>query len=119
MEVLLGRGWPWAGPGRPPPTWVGRAQETTLPWAETDRREIIRRPDAPHVTIAQAGVMTALTTSRPTSQGLARTGERSGRHWFKTVLTALLAGVLCLVLIGFTRTASSLITGGTDMRSTK
>ena len=119
MEVLLGRGWLWAGPGRPPPTWVGRAQETTLPWAETDRREIIRRPDAPHVTIAQAGVMTALTTSRPTSQGLARTGERSGRHWFKTVLTALLAGVLCLVLIGFTRTASSLITGGTDVRSTK
>ena len=55
--------------------------------------------------------MTAITTSRPTNQELAPTGESPGRHWFKTVLTALLAGVLCLVLIGVTRTASALSTG--------
>lgn len=61
--------------------------------------------------------MTAVTISRPTSQNLSHSGERSGHHWFKTVLTALLAGVLCLVLIGVTRTASSLITGGTDASS--
>ena len=55
--------------------------------------------------------MTAITTSRPTSQGLAPVGESLGRRWLKNILTAALAGVLWLVLIGVTRTASALITG--------
>ncbi len=75
---------------------------------------ITHQPDVPRATITQSGVMTAMTTSRPTSQGLTRAGEYSGRRWLKTVLTALLTGVLCLclVLIGVTRAASALITGG-------
>ena len=94
-----------------PPTWVGGAPQPALLRMDMDRRGIIRRLDVLSPTIAQAGVMTAITTSRPTNQELAPTGESPGRHWFKTVLTALLAGVLCLVLIGVTRTASALITG--------
>ena len=39
-------------------------------------------------------------------------GESLGRRWLKTVLTTALAGILCLVLIGVTRTVSALITGG-------
>ena len=56
--------------------------------------------------------MTAITTSRPTSQVLTPSGESLGRRWFKTVLATALAGILCLVLIGVTRTVSVLITGG-------
>ena len=56
--------------------------------------------------------MTAITTSRPTSQALASDGESLGRRWLKNILTAALAGILCLVLIGVTRTASALIAGG-------
>ena len=94
-----------------PPTWVGDAPRPALLRMDMDQWGIIRRLDVLSPTIAQAGVMTAITTSRPTNQELAPTGESPGRHWFKTVLTALLAGVLCLVLIGVTRTASALITG--------
>ena len=77
-----------------------------------DRRRIIRRPDVPWATIAQAGVMTAITTFRPTSQGLAPAGKSLGHRWLKNVLATALAGILCLVLIGVTRTVSALITGG-------
>ena len=56
--------------------------------------------------------MTAITTSRPTSRGLAPVGESLGRRWLKNILTAALAGVLWLVLIGVTRTVSALIAGG-------
>lgn len=66
----------------------------------------------PWATITQAGVMTAITTSRPTSQGLAPAGESLGHRWLKNVLATALAGILCLVLIGVTRTVSALITGG-------
>ena len=76
-----------------------------------DRRRIIRRPDVPWATIAQAGVMTAITTSRPMSHELAPAGEPLGRRWLKNILTAALAGILYLVLIGVPRTASALITG--------
>ena len=76
-----------------------------------DRRRIIRRPDAPRTTIAQAGFMTAITTSRPMIRELAPAGEPLGRRWLKNILTAALAGILYLVLIGVPRTASALITG--------
>ena len=56
--------------------------------------------------------MTAITTSRPMIRGLASDGEPLGRRWLKNILTAALAGILCLVLIGVTRTASAFITGG-------
>ena len=56
--------------------------------------------------------MTAITTSRPTRQALASDGESLGRRWLKNVLTTALAGILCLVLIGVTRTVSALIAGG-------
>ena len=65
----------------------------------------------PWATIAQAGVMTAITTSRPMSHELAPAGEPLGRRWLKNILTAALAGILYLVLIGVPRTASALITG--------
>ena len=65
----------------------------------------------PWATITQAEDMTAITTSRPTSQGLAPAGEPLGRRWLKNILTAALAGILYLVLIGVPRTASALITG--------
>ena len=60
--------------------------------------------------------MTAITTSRPMSHELAPAGEPLGRRWLKNILTAALAGILCLVLIGVTRTVSALITGG-DIRT--
>ena len=66
--------------------------------------------------ITQAGVMTAITTSRPMSQELAPVGESLGHRWLKNVLATALAGILCLVLIGVTRTVSALITGG-DIRT--
>ena len=56
--------------------------------------------------------MTAITTSRPTSQALTPDGESLGRRWLKSLLATALAGILCLVLIGVTRTASAFITGG-------
>ena len=56
--------------------------------------------------------MTAITTSRPTSQALTPSGESLGRRWLKPVLATALAGILCLVLIGVTRTVSALIAGG-------
>ena len=46
------------------------------------------------------------------SHELAPAGEPLGRRWLKNILTAALAGILCLVLIGVTRTASAFITGG-------
>ena len=55
--------------------------------------------------------MTAITTSRPMIRGLASDGEPLGRRWLKNILTAALAGMLYLVLIGVPRTASALITG--------
>ena len=55
--------------------------------------------------------MTAITTSRPMIRGLASDGEPHGRRWLKNILTAALAGILYLVLIGVPRTASALITG--------
>ena len=61
--------------------------------------------------ITQAGVMTAITTSRPMIRGLASVGEPLGRRWLKNILTAALAGILYLVPIGVPRTASALITG--------
>ena len=76
-----------------------------------DRRRIIRRPDVPSGMITQAGVMTAITTSRPMIRGLASDGEPPRRRWLKNILTAALAGILYLVLIGVPRTASALITG--------
>ena len=76
-----------------------------------DRRRIIRRSDVPSAMITQAGVMTAITTSRPMIRGLASDGEPLGRRWLKNILTAALAGILYLVLIGVPRTASALITG--------
>ena len=60
--------------------------------------------------ITQAGAMTAITTSRPMIRGLAPDGEPLGRRWLKNILTAALAGILYLVLIGVPRTASALIT---------
>ena len=56
--------------------------------------------------------MTAITTSRPTSQALTPDGESLGRRWLKSLLTTALAGILCLVLIGVTRTVSALIANG-------
>ena len=56
--------------------------------------------------------MTAITTSRPMIRELAPAGEPLGRRWLKNVLTTALAGILCMVLIGVTRTVSALITGG-------
>ena len=56
--------------------------------------------------------MTAITTSRPMSHEFAPVGESFGHRWLKNILTAALAGILCLVLIGVTRTASALIAGG-------
>ena len=53
--------------------------------------------------------MTAITTSRPMSHEFAPVGESLGHRWLKNILTAALAGILCLVLIGVTRTASALI----------
>ena len=76
-----------------------------------DRRRIIRRPDVPSAMITQAGAMTAITTPRPMIRGLASDGEPLGRRWLKNILTAALAGILYLVLIGVPRTASALITG--------
>lgn len=76
-----------------------------------DRRRIIRRPDVPSAMITQAGVMTAITTSRPMIRELAPAGEPLGRRWLKNILTAALAGILYLVLIGVPRTASALISG--------
>ena len=61
--------------------------------------------------ITQAGAMTAITTSRPMIRGLASDGEPLGRRWLKNILTAALAGILYLVLIGVPRAASALITG--------
>ena len=61
--------------------------------------------------ITKAGAMTAITTSRPMIRGLASDGEPLGRRWLKNILTAALAGILYLVLIGVPRTASTLITG--------
>ena len=55
--------------------------------------------------------MTAITTSRPMIRGLASDGEPLGRRWLKNILTAALAGILYLGLIGVPRTASALITG--------
>lgn len=56
--------------------------------------------------------MTAITTSRPMMiRELAPAGEPLGRRWLKNILTAALAGILYLVLIGVPRTASALITG--------
>jgi len=37
--------------------------------------------------------MTAITTSRPTSQALTPSGESLGRRWLKTVLATALAGI--------------------------
>ena len=56
--------------------------------------------------------MTAITTSRPTSQDLTPDGESLGRRWLKSLLATALAGILCLVLIGVTRTVSALIANG-------
>ena len=39
-------------------------------------------------------------------------GKSLGHRWLKNVLATALAGILCLVLIGVTRTVSALITGG-------
>ena len=61
--------------------------------------------------ITLAGAMTAITTPRPMIRGLASDGEPLGRRWLKNILTAALAGILYLVLIGVPRTASALITG--------
>ena len=55
--------------------------------------------------------MTAITTPRPKIRGHAPDGEPLGRRWLKNILTAALAGILYLVLIGVPRTASALITG--------
>ena len=55
--------------------------------------------------------MTAITTSRPMIRELTPAGEPLGRRWLKNILTAALAGILYLVLIGVPRTASALITG--------
>jgi len=60
---------------------------------DMDRRRIIRRPDVPSAMITQAGVMTAITTSRPMIRELAPAGEPLGRRWLKNILTAALAGI--------------------------
>ena len=55
--------------------------------------------------------MTAITTPSPMIRGLASDSAPLGRRWLKNILTAALAGILYLVLIGVPRTASALITG--------
>lgn len=72
----------------------------------------VRQPDVHQVTTTKTGLMNTIATSRPMSQELAPVGESLRRRWLKNILTAALAGVLWLVLIGVTRTVSALITGG-------